>query len=309
METILYKLNYFIYRLRWKFAKYLKPRKPLCIDLELSSICNLKCSFCYHSDNKIKFPKQFMNYNAATQIILEAARLKVPSLKFNFRGEPTLYPDLLRILTIAKYHSTHNTFIDRIINTNLQFDTDREDIFKALLTCTTIKISIDTLNESTYEKQRGSKDYLRVVQNLKKLYSMKTNQRIVLCFVRTIYNAKEDFNKIKDIYPDIEISVKDFVGGRNSRSKSPQGKRKVCTQAFTRLIITSNLDMQLCCPDITTSYVLGNYKNTLIQSAFNSKRANWLRMALWDGMAFEIQPCKNCSSYESHKGWKGNWKS
>ena len=65
---------------------------PLCVDLELSSICNLKCPMCYTitDEFKKKVNATRMNFDLYKKVIDEIAH-KVPAVRLSFRGEATLH--------------------------------------------------------------------------------------------------------------------------------------------------------------------------------------------------------------------------
>jgi MoaA/NifB/PqqE/SkfB family radical SAM enzyme len=60
--------------------------RPLCIDIETASVCDLACPHCYRQF--IATPDKIMSKDLAFKIIDQASKLNVPSMKFNWRGEP-----------------------------------------------------------------------------------------------------------------------------------------------------------------------------------------------------------------------------
>ena len=57
---------------------------PLCVDIELASICDLACPHCFFREY-ILTPDKIMNFNLY-KIIDEIKILEVPSIKLNWRG-------------------------------------------------------------------------------------------------------------------------------------------------------------------------------------------------------------------------------
>ena len=84
----------------------------MCVDLELAAVCDLACPFCYR--NFIATPDKIMKKELAFKIIDQCKELGVPSMKFNWRGEPLMHPNLSEIINYAK----NNGVIETIINTN-----------------------------------------------------------------------------------------------------------------------------------------------------------------------------------------------
>ena len=85
---------------------------PLCIDIEVASICDLACPHCYRQF--IATPDKIISKELAFKLIDQASELKVPSMKFNWRGEPLLNPNLPEIIDYAKKKGV----LETIINTN-----------------------------------------------------------------------------------------------------------------------------------------------------------------------------------------------
>jgi len=105
--------TYESYREAWTQSSLVDPPIPLNVDIELASLCNLTCPFCFISDGSFdemikqkdedgKSRRRLMPKKMAFKIIEQAAELGVPALKFNWRGESTLHPDYSEIL---KYSS------------------------------------------------------------------------------------------------------------------------------------------------------------------------------------------------------------
>lgn len=76
---------------------------PLLVDLELSSICNLRCPFCYtiSDEFKKKVNAKLMDFKLFRKVIDEIGS-KVFAIRLSLRGEPTLHPDFLEAIIYAK---------------------------------------------------------------------------------------------------------------------------------------------------------------------------------------------------------------
>ena len=107
------KSQYLEYRENWRlqpkksfknklYGKNFKDSKnnPLCIDIEVASVCDLACPHCYRQ--YISTPDKIMDPDLAFKLIDQASELNVPSMKFNWRGEPLLNPKLPEIIDYAK---------------------------------------------------------------------------------------------------------------------------------------------------------------------------------------------------------------
>ena len=162
-KALLSQLNdtYIKYRKNWKnqpeesFKDKLhgknfkdKNKNPLCFDIEVASICDLACAFCYRQ--YVSTPDKIMKKELAFKLIDQAANLNVPSMKFNWRGEPLLNPKLPEIIDYAKKKGV----LETIINTNATKLDEKmsEKIIKSGLDV--MIYSFDGGTKNTYEKMR-----------------------------------------------------------------------------------------------------------------------------------------------------------
>ena len=82
------------------FKDEIKKIRPLCIDLEVASICDLACPHCFRE--YLATPDKIIDINLAKKIIDQAAEIGVYSIKFNWRGEPLLNPKLPELIYYSK---------------------------------------------------------------------------------------------------------------------------------------------------------------------------------------------------------------
>lgn len=318
---ILKNLRRFAYRSQYVFAPILNHDRPVDVSLELASTCNQSCGYCYHADKaNLPFRTGFMNIKLAQLIIVDSAELQVPSIKFNYRGESTLHREFKEITAFAKDHADKKTFIDRLTNSNFKFDIEREDIFEGLCNQTKVKVSFDSFIPGVMEMQRAGSNRIKAMNNITKFHDhpKRKNTELVIQAVRTNLNKDEDIEgTVKNRWPDAKVSIHDMVAGRVKSEKADSllkrdrddTERKSCIQAHARLIFNHDGKAQMCCPDIGSKLVVGSILEQSVYQIFNSKKAKEIRTRLKTGSAFNMDPCKTCSSFESYKGFKPSWES
>lgn len=313
-------LNYFIYRFKYRFGKSLPLKVPVDVSLELSSHCNMRCEYCYHSDQEhLPFQKGFMSYDIATKIIREAAYLGVPSLKMNWKGESSVNPRFRDITAYAKSFAKGGIFLDRLSNTNFKFQTNREDIFEGFCNQTKVKISFDSFKREVFETQRAGGVWDLTYRNIDKFYNhpKRKNTQIIIQAVRTKLNKEEDIQgEVKKRWPEATISIRDMVAGRVEKDletfedrERDSSERQSCLQAHVRLIFNYEGKCFPCCPDIAEKLLIGDVRKESVYDIFNGERAKFLRRQLKSGDAFKTNPCMGCSSFETFKGFKPVWNS
>lgn len=284
----------------------------------------MRCNYCYHSDqDNLPFTKGYMTAEMAKNIILEASVLGVHSLKFNFRGESTMHPNYTEITTLAKSLSNKSTFIDRLANSNFKIPVKvREDRFIGLSKLTKVKVSYDSFLKPVFETQRAKGNHDLTTENIDLFYNhperIKSETIIVIQAVRTKLNKDEDIEgEAKKRWPEALISIREVVEGRvdadldeYTNKKRDLSGRSSCLQAHNRMIIHHDGKVSPCCPSYKNDLFIGKYPSQSLYKIFNSKMATTLRKDLKNKSAFEKhEACKDCSSFESYKGWKPTWNS
>ena len=73
---------------------------PQCVDIEIASICDLACPFCYRQ--YLATPDKYIKKDLAYRIIDQCAELGVPSIKLNWRGEPLMHKYIADFIGIVR---------------------------------------------------------------------------------------------------------------------------------------------------------------------------------------------------------------
>lgn len=266
---------------------------PLCVDIEIASICDLACPHCFRE--YILTPDKIMNFDLYKKIINQIYDLNVPSIKLNWRGEPLLNSKIDKYIEYAKSKG----ILEVSINTNathLSLEMSKRLIKSGL---DLIIYSFDGGTKKTYEKMRPGRfeknKFEQVYKNIKNFASLKkelnsffpiTKIQMVLTDEtrKEIKNFYELFNKIVD---DVTVTPYSERGGNLETIKKEQkqkilnylkknnlpettpymidgnGKikisksRKPCNQIFQRLMITYDGRVAMCCMDWGAQHCIG----------------------------------------------------
>jgi len=300
-----YYSAYSEYRKAWEQAYQRTPAIPLNLDLELSSICNLRCPFCLITDKKYKRKTKnypyFFNFHYAQDIISQASAIGIPALKFNWIGEPTLHPDFNLIMAEARMKDFH----DLIVNTNGNY---RKEKNEGLIFATKVIYSIDSLNPLTYPKIRCQGNLNHVILNIKDL--LKRGHRDV-CLRKTITkeNQNEDFERdVKRIFGNKIKTSEHYVFDRKLQKSCNRDNKKIaikldrvyCGYPSQRLIIDTNLDVYPCCVDYRRTMKLGNIKKDSLIKIWYSDKLNDIREQLMKGRTYVSKSCQDCRSWMAY---------
>jgi len=273
----------------------LKEKKisPLCLDIETAAICDLACPFCFREFTAT--PDKIIDEDVCFNLIDQAAEMNIPSIKFNWRGEPLLHPKLPDFIQYAKSKG----ILETIINTNATNLKGKlaERLIESGLDF--IIYSFDGGTKATYEKMRPGRFkknlFENTFNNIKNFKLLKNEMKYKFPYTKiqmilmkeTFKEKKVFFNLFNDYVDDVSLSQYTERGGKiedldeNSLSqyyhelllnKLPVGTpylrdafgkikiasgRKPCEQPFQRILVTYEGRVAMCCYDWGATYPVG----------------------------------------------------
>lgn len=270
---------------------------PLCLDLETAAICDLACPFCYRE--YIATPDKTIDISFAEKLIIEAGEIGIPSIKFNWRGEPLLFPKLPYLIDLSKQHGILETMINTNA-TNLNTKKSKELIESGL---DVMIYSFDGGTKETYEKMRPGRfrknSFDNVYKNITEFYNIRESlnkkfprTKIQMILNEDTFKEQEEFFKLFGECVD-EVAVNTYSERGGSLSdltekelenyyescdslglskdspymKDSMGKmwisesRKPCEQIYQRLMVTYDGRAGMCCYDWGSTHPVGFLSN------------------------------------------------
>ena len=265
--------------------------RPWCIQIELTFGCQLRCKMC--GINSIGMPRRtyhYMSMDLAKKLAKEIRDIW-PKIRVEFAmcGEPSQHPKIDRIL---------KTFREYLPDTHLLFTTNGINILKdgwknwaeRLKQCNILVVDCydpygDKLEKILRRNPRG----WSVVSYYDKEFNQHLNQggkgHTLVIIPDLIQNAGRKRQRIL------------FNHAGNS-ALSPIQKtplNKVCTFPFREIVVRYNGDVNICCLDFGSEYVVGNVKNNTIEKIWFSENFNAVRRYLRHKQRV-IAPCIYCDT-------------
>lgn len=290
--------GYKAYRNNWvKYAKEkIVAEYPLLVDLELSTVCNLKCPMCYTitDDYKKKIKAEFMSFELFTKIIDEIAN-KVTAIRLSLRGEPTLHPQFIDCIKYAKKKGIGE--VSTLTNASKLTSDFFEEI--ALAGLDWITVSIDGLNEN-YENIRRPLKFADTLQKIKaaKAVKEKLSQHKPVVKIQGIWPAiKEDpeafYNTFAPYVDEIAFNpLIDYLGNDEDIIYEDNFS---CPQHYQRLIVAANGEVMMCSNDEKGLTILGDANKQTIYEIWHGTHLNSIRELHKKHHGFkEIPLCREC---------------
>jgi radical SAM protein with 4Fe4S-binding SPASM domain len=251
---------------------------PLLVDLELSSICNLKCPMCYTitDEFKQKVKKGLMDFDLFKKVVDEIVG-KVPALRLSLRGEPTLHPQFIESIAYAKSRGIQE--VSSLTNGSKVTPEFFRQIAEAGLDWLTI--SVDGTDEE-YENIRKPLKFSDTLQKLKYIKQYKDSNKFVKPVIKVqgiwpairpnptrYYETLAPFTDLIAYNPLIDYLRKD--------SEIVYEENFACPQLYQRLVIGSDGKVMMCSNDEDSEMIIGNAYEQSVYEIWHSKKLNGIR--------------------------------
>lgn len=266
------------------------PVMPHRCEIELSSTCNLKCSYC---------PRQFLNdisafmdFDLFRKIIDELIPFHETILVLHRRGESLLHP---RFPDCLNYIKQKFKMIQLATNATLLDD----QISRLLIdTLSFISFSLDVPAE--FERTRSPARYRSVEAKVNRFLKLNAGRvETQVSMVRTSCTAENDVEQFKSIWQEkvdrVRIYEEHSSDGRFGSLKRSRKERVSCVMPFYEMVIFSNGKVGRCNHD-WNGFPLGDLNVQTLRQVWNSSPYQVLRR---EHQSLELSDlvCRNCDSW------------
>lgn len=307
-------------RLAREHPEGLAPPAPKRLIVEPTNARNLKCSYCGNKD--MLRPKTFLDMEVYRRLLDEMVELGIPRLTLHTIGEPTLHPQIVRMMEMAVERGRAVT-----MSTNGTMLT--EELARGIVHAgpEVINLSADTADE-TLSTTREGLDYRRFLENLRRLRRIRdeegplrespwglvrmptlslacvltpdftrdverrffeTYAPLVDDFMFNYANNHADYVEA-DLYPRprrLPKRLKEFVYRK---------LREPCRYPWDALFLLSDGTMSVCRFDFDARVKVGRYPESSLLELWNSQAMRSLRRAHMSFRYEGWEQCRDCNS-------------
>ena len=266
---------------------------PLHLDIEATSYCNLRCTFC---DRQILVDKGMLGSMDMVLFRLILDQFddinRLWGVKLSYRGEPLLNKNIPEMIRYAKSRGV----LDVYFNTNAMLLT--ESICRAIIEAglDRISISIDGTDRDSYESVRVGAKFDIVVRNIETLLKIRDEMHSLTPKVRiqTVrlpgVNEKSYYDKWRE-YAD-EVAMLEYTD--ESRREMGISTPWACPQLWQRLTVEWDGSVFACNNDSTRGLYLGNAKERSINDCWHDERLTEIRRLHQEGLSYKVPACDGC---------------
>jgi len=292
--------RYLIYR--YKFNKYPVLKKvsqyPICVNIEPTSVCNLRCVMCYQSDKS--FSRKSNNFMGNMNMdlfkkIIDEIEGNVEAVTLASRGEPMLNQNLSEML---KY--CDKKFLGLKLNTNATMLNEKiiHSIFSSDLQ--TLVFSIDEKDKDSYEKIRVNAKFEKTMKNLELFKKIKEkhykSSKMIVRISGVKINENQNINDMRKQYEGFadQITFVNYGPWESAYDNEINDIEKHCSQLFRNIYIWWDGKANPCDYDYKSILSKNNANNEKIEKIWNSENFNYLREKHLNKKRKEVNPCNKC---------------
>ncbi len=288
---------------------------PWAVSIEPTTSCNLRCPECPAGMRSLSRPKGFMNMDVYRELIKRLSPDLI-YLTLYFQGEPMLNPNFNEMVKVAR---DSKIFVSSSTNGHFLNDENIERIIKSGLNH--LIISLDGLDQQTYEKYRVNGDFKTVVEGIKRLVEARKSMHskspfIELQFLVMRHNEhqmqqarefakqygvdKLSFKTAQVYNFDSENPVIPTLKEKSRYRQNTDGSwviakkvRNRCYRIWSSLVVTWDGKVIPCCYDKNADYQTGNLLEESLSSVWKNQHYYKFRKQVLKNRS-GIDICRNC---------------
>jgi len=294
--------RYLVYRYKYNMYPNLKifDEYPPSIQLEITSVCNFRCVFCYQADksfsNRDSGFMGNMEFNLFKKVIDELEG-NVESITIASRGEPTLHKNFEEMI---KY--TNGKFLATKINTNASLLNEKKIHTILSNDIQTIVFSIDAADKELYEKLRVNGKFDKTLRNIENFVNIKEKQYPNSRLITRISGVKvnemqniEEMEKIWSPFADI-VAFTNYTPWESTYENPINDLKDPCTELWRRLFVWWDGKVNPCDYDYKSSLSQWNASKDSVSDIWNSEFYNQMRDNHLSQGRSKYEPCVRCIS-------------
>lgn len=300
---------------------------PFSVHIDVCSVCNYKCSFCFQADAKaiknVGLKRGMMELGLFKKIVddLKSFDRKIKKIKIGNHGEPTLHPDLPEMVKYAR-ESGVAEIIELFTNASKLEPKLNQALIDAGLQ--RVNISLEGLSDERYLQVAGIRqNFSDIVRGVEHLHSIRKDCRIYVKiadqtsalslniqkkftlneaeradFYRIFGNICDEIyiEKVVPQWAEVQLDKQNTVSETGMYGQKVKANKDVCPFIFMYMHINCDGTTSPCTLDWPRKVVVGNAKESSMQEIWNGKPLRQLQQSMLEGKRCQIDFCKNCTA-------------
>lgn len=294
-------LRYLYHRYRYIVYPAIKKADayPPCVQIEPTSICNYRCSFCYQSDKTFSGSQSghmgMMSFDCFKKIV-DQIEGNVEFVTMASRGEPLLAKDIIQMI---KY--TAGKFLNLKINTNASLLTAAHAHAILSSGVSTLVFSADASDKELYGKYRINGNFDKIIKNIETFRDIKLKQYPDSDIITRVSGVlidpdNQNIDSMLNRWGDLvdQVSFVKYSPWEKIYQAEINDMTEPCSDLWRRMFIWHDGTVSPCDNDYKATLKVGSiYKNN-ISELWQSEEYKKLRQKHTSLQRGTLEPCKRC---------------
>lgn len=271
---------------------------PLCIALEVTSNCNLKCAMCGFGVPHER-QHQDMEWDLFKKIVDDAVENQYRVMWLHVFGEPLMWKRLIDGVKYIREAYKNTIFnVGPCIGTNGVLLT--KDISKGLIEAgvETIVVGLSSMRKDVFEKIRIGANFEDIINNIHDLLSIANGKiSISLQRLKTIWNedeSNEEYIKEFGNYPYLRIEESTVLRYPPNGKKIGFHRMDSCGMRMVHFAILSDGRVPICCLDYDCTVCCGDSNKQTINEIAQGKLFQKYTEKIIQKKVDDIETCHSC---------------
>lgn len=297
------------------FRKVIISGNPWAASIEPTTSCNLRCTECPTGMQMLTRSKGNMNLDVYGKI-LDKLSPDLIHLTLYFQGEPMLNPHFSEMVQQAR---SRRIFVSTSTNGHFLNCENVDSIIKSGLNH--IIISIDGLDQETYEKYRVKGTLQKVTEGISRLVEARKTAKSAFPFIELQFivmrHNEHQVNQVKEfakflgvdkltlktaqVYNfDSKSNIIPTLKGKSRYKQLPDGSyiisRKIrnrCRRIWSSIVVTWDGNVVPCCYDKNADHSSGNLLAEPLKPLWKNQLYSSFRKKVLSNRS-DIEICRNC---------------
>lgn len=291
--------RYLDYRIRYEDnpTRHIIDGFPPCLQIEPTSICNYRCTFCYQTDETwTKSSDMGMMTLDLFKRAIDEAQGQCEAVTIASRGEPLLHPQIGPMISYAS-----DKFVALKLNTNGSRLT--EGLCHTILqtNMNTLVISADAAKEPAYSLLRVRGHLNTVLNNVRRFAEIRDKDYPKSRTLLRVSGVKvpgtpglEEMQKVWGAYAD-QVCFVNYCPWENTYERPTNDIIEPCSDLWRRIFLWWDGTVNPCDVDYRSLLMAGKFPYQSLASIWTGDAYTTLRLAHLSGKRSEKHPCRRCT--------------
>ena len=293
--------RYLFYRYRYEIFpdEKIVDDFPPCLQVEITSVCNYRCVFCYQTDPELTKKENGHMGNMTLDLfkkVIDEANGKCEAITLASRGEPLVCKEFVEML---KY--MNGKFLASKVNTNASLLTEEKCHGILATDLQTLVFSADAAEEPLYSQLRIGGSLENILKKIRMFNDIKRKHYPASKLITRVSGVKvnhlQNINDMDEFWGELvdEVAFVKYNPWENTYDRPLNHEERPCSDLWRRTFIWWDGRMNPCDVDYRSHLCVGNIKQSSIGELWLSNSYNELRKKHLERQRQAAFPCNRCT--------------